>query len=505
MPELIHIPEPTVLFHHSQAMVDPRDGLSLFGPLQENKPNSIRWGVIGPRGSIDRMKRWVLRIQAPVTNETNPITHPLFPGFEAAFNTSWNPTPDLELEVPALELWKVAHLDDRHQRVYQTVDLFSSKILEANRVEEARVDLWCVIIPEYVYENCRPRSIIPLKHRTPTTYSLGKKDLKRWSQGQQLLPPFNDLAEQYLHEVNFHHQLKARLLEKQISIQIIRESKIAFREFKRNDGEPLYDLEKLESAIAWNLSTAIFYKAGGKPWKLDSAREGVCYIGIVFKQVDNAVDPQTACCAAQMFLDSGDGVVFKGAVGPWWTGKRGQYHLNRQAAKEIVELCITAYTTKNPEPPKELFIHGRTWFSDEEWLGFQDGGGNTTKIVGVRIRPISGFKLFRLTTHPVLRGTAYIVDSRKGFLWTKGLIPRLRTYPGREVPNPILVEVSRGDAEITNVLKDILALTKLNYNSCSFGDGLPVTLKFANAVGEILTAGPIVNQVVPPLQFRYYI
>jgi len=41
------------------------------------------------------------------------------------------------------------------------------------------------------------------------------------------------------------------------------------------------------------------------------------------------------------------------------------------------------------------------------------------------------------------------------------------------------------------VLKDILALTKLNYNTCIFGDGMPITLKFADAVGEILTAGPI--------------
>lgn len=29
------------------------------------------------------------------------------------------------------------------------------------------------------------------------------------------------------------------------------------------------------------------------------------------------------------------------------------------------------------------------------------------------------------------------------------------------------------------IMKDILALTKLNYNTCNFADGLPVTLKFA--------------------------
>jgi len=36
------------------------------------------------------------------------------------------------------------------------------------------------------------------------------------------------------------------------------------------------------------------------------------------------------------------------------------------------------------------------------------------------------------------------------------------------------------------VLNDVLRLTKLNYNCCRFADGMPVTLKFADAVGEIL-------------------
>ena len=83
------------------------------------------------------------------------------------------------------------------------------------------------------------------------------------------------------------------------------------------------------------------------------------------------------------------------------------------------------------------------------------------------------------------------------------MMPRLRTYPGREVPNPLVIDVCRGKVEIETVLADILALTKLNYNACVLADGQPVTLKFADAVGEILTAGPLAK--IPPLPFRYYI
>jgi hypothetical protein len=79
----------------------------------------------------------------------------------------------------------------------------------------------------------------------------------------------------------------------------------------------------------------------------------------------------------------------------------------------------------------------------------------------------------------------------------------LQTYPGREVPNALSIEVCRGEADLHVVLRDIMALTKLNYNACNFADGRPITLKFSNAVGEILTAGP--HKKEPPLPFRHYI
>jgi len=53
-------------------------------------------------------------------------------------------------------------------------------------------------------------------------------------------------------------------------------------------------------------------------------------------------------------------------------------------------------------------------------------------------------------------------------------------------------------------MRDVLALTKLNYNSCDYSSGLPVTLKFADRVGEILMASPK-GMNAPPLPFRYYI
>jgi hypothetical protein len=103
----------------------------------------------------------------------------------------------------------------------------------------------------------------------------------------------------------------------------------------------------------------------------------------------------------------------------------------------------------------------------------------------------------------VLRGTAVVTSATSGYLWTRGYIPRLRTYPGREVPNPLTVEIRRGTADIEQVMRDVMSLTKLNFNGAEFCDGLPVTLRFADLVGEILTAGPITPHAPPP--FKFYI
>jgi len=115
----------------------------------------------------------------------------------------------------------------------------------------------------------------------------------------------------------------------------------------------------------------------------------------------------------------------------------------------------------------------------------------TKRFIGVRIRSTQDLRLVRPQADvPVLRGTAVTMSRREGYLWITGYIPRLRTYPGFETPKPILIEINRGEGDLNDVMRDVLALTKVKYNSCDYVSGLPVTLKFAERVGEILLASP---------------
>ncbi|QUL99574.1 MAG: hypothetical protein IMF26_04420 [Candidatus Fermentithermobacillus carboniphilus] len=460
----------------------------------------MRYGLIGTRDGIARFKEWVSAVQKPIIG-SGRAGWPFFPGFEAVFRVPISSEPYIERIIDQSALSRAVHLEDAYQRVYEAVDLYYTKITAARIEEEDLVDLWFVIVPDMVYDLCRPKSRVPPARRVQPDRKVTPELVRRLHQQRPLFDAEEEYetAKAYEYEVDFRNQLKARLLEHKIVTQVIRESTL-LGNYNRMNVDSANDMR---SSIAWNLTTATFYKAGGRPWKLASVREGVCYVGLVFKIQRQPGYSQNACCAAQMFLDSGDGLVFKSAVGPWYNENTGQFHLKRKDAKELITRVLRAYEEYRGEPPKEIFIHGKVRFDDEEWAGFQEATTGKTKIVGVRIRDFWDLKVFRDSSYPLLRGMAYIRDDRTAYLWTRGFIPRLQTYPGREVPNPLLIDVCKGDADIRVVLQDIMGLTKLNYNACIYGDGLPVTLRFADRVGEILTAAPISGD--SPLPFRHYI
>ena len=496
--KLIYLKEPTLTFGYNQKAVDPRDGLTLFGPFTREKIHYTSIGVIGTNDGRERFIRWLKKIQKPVFSIDNDVARPYFPGIEAAFNISINFDAIKQINIEQQSIEHYLRYSDSYQRVHNLVNLYVDKLIKHEKEEEQPVLVWFVMIPDVIRTYCRPKSSIP---SSPDNITLGIKG--RYSRTAPLLfSESAELQEAYRYEINFHNQLKAKLLEHGIVTQIVRESTIAYKDFITKD-KLIKTLEKFESAIAWNISNALYYKSGGLPWILGDIREGVCYVGLVYKKVETDEDEGNACCAAQMFLDSGDGFVFRGNVGPWYNPNSSEYHLSEDSAYELLDKALQTYIEKNNTYPKEIFIHAKTYFNDEEWSGFEKAAKGKSRVIGVRIRNDNTFKLYREYTYPVPRGMALIIDTRKAFLWSKGFVPRLQTVIGLETPNPLSVEITKGEADIKTVCKDVLALTKLNYNSCIYGDGIPVTLRFADSIGEILTAGP--TKDIGVLPFKHYI
>jgi hypothetical protein len=501
-PESIQIlQEPKLEFGYRQRLEDPRNGLFLFGPIVDNRtPSQIRAGVIGTPRGVSMYKKWVEATGKFIPAASTHAQHQFpFPGFEAAFRTRWPVSPVVEIAISPTEISNTIRISDRHKAIYQTVSLFERPIRDRLREDDVQVDVWFVVIPDEVWRYGRPLSRIGRSEAIYSGPTLGQRVARRFFREPSLFQEEMDAAEVYRYELNFHHQLKARLIPTRAVVQVIRESSLNFGQ------EDEFSVRRMQdpATLAWNLCTTAFFKAGGRPWKLAQVREGVCYVGLVFKISSVDQSSGNACCGAQLFLDSGDGLVFKGAMGPWYSQQSGEFHLPEQEAKKLMQRVVRSYIEEHRKEPTELFIHGRTRFNDAEWAGFSSAVPKTTSLVGVRIVRSQDMKLFRPGIMPVLRGSTFRISRKRALLWTAGFIHQLSTYPGREVPNPLLIEICRGDADMDVVLKDVMGLTKVNFNACLFADGLPVTLRFANAVGEILTAAPFIEG--PPLPFRHYI
>ena len=510
--ELWHIPEPLLEFAHGQKVEYPRDGLYLFGPCDSQKrPGVTRYGVIGTHEGVERFRRFSAKmrgyIPVPVPGPRSrkiELQHVAFPGFQEAFNSEWPEKPvaviqDIQLD----EIENTIRIQNRHEAIHGCVDLFVSRLEQEENRLEAPPSFWFVVIPEIVYELGRPQSRVSRMDAVAGTVTISKRKAEELKVAPSLFPEEHAGADIYEYATHFRRQLKARLLKSKIVTQILRETTVAPEDFTKANGMPLRRLED-PATVAWKLGTGAYYKGGGRPWQLANVRPGVCYVGLVYKRSDLSADIRHACCAAQMFLSNGEGVVFRGAPGSWYSPDTKQFHLDEASAKGLIELVIAEYRLQHDSPPKELFIHASSNFADEEWAGFVNGAGTETKVLGIQISDAyEDLKLYRMGDYPVIRGTALPLGDRSAYLWTSGFVPRLDTYMGPETPNPIMVRVQRGECDLRGVLSDVMGLTKINFNSCLFNDRMPVTIRFANEVGDVLISAPMDGE--PRLPFKYYI
>lgn len=495
--------EPALEFRYGQKISDPHDGLSMFGPFDgdlPSHPKNISYAIVGTPAGFEKASGFLSKLNEPILmDETNYSPHlwPSYPGFDAIFNSSWPEKPTRYFLLDEKKLLGSAVEKDEFKRVGEVVDLYLDGIQKILKRDDPVQVIIC-IVPDIVFQNCRIQSHVS---KGTGAKPSGKEREIRKSGILDFFTSYN--PDHYHYSIDFRRQIKARAMAHGVPIQIIRESTLSLG----NEPEPGSIRRGLTplSDRAWNLSTAIYYKAGGKPWKLSTAREGVCYIGIAYRLTNNKEKSKSACCAAQMFLDSGDGIVFMGEYGPWYSEDKKEFHLSASAAKNLLSGVLKTYFELEGKQLKEVFIHCRSTLNREELSGFASACPTGVKLVGIRVKQErrNSIKLFREGTRPVIRGSFWKINDRSGYLWTSGFKPRLKTYDGWEVPVPLKIDVQYGTESVEQVARDIFGLTKLNYNTCKLGDAHPVTIGFSDSVGEILVSNPTVKATSP--KFKFYI
>jgi hypothetical protein len=499
-PRAVVLNEPELEFRYAQRIVDPKAGLSLFGPYDADRPGrptNLSYVLIGTPSGVSAFREFAQRLEGPIVSV--PYDEPCkaskdallwmpYPGFEAAFGTKLATSPSWMRFLSDDALTRAARLADGYDRAGAVVDPYVGAIGDAVARDE-RCDVAICVVPDEVYENCRPESVVV--HAEGTRLTRTERQTRRVQ--RDMFESYS--PETYERSLDFRRQLKARAMAHELPIQIVRESTLCLKDDANSRSlTPLSDR-------AWNLSTTAYYKAGGKPWRLATAREGVCYVGIAFRRSEHSAG--TACCAAQMFLDSGDGVVFRGEFGPWYSPRDKSCHLSAQAAEGLLRGVLERYAQQGGKELAEVFLHSRSTLDDEEMHGYRKACPPGVKLVGTRVRTATReLRLYRAARWPVLRGTLWVATERTAFLFASGFKQSLATYDGWDVPMPIRIDIEHGEADIEQVATDILGLTKLNYNACRLGDREPVTVGFSDAVGEILVSNP---KERARHQFRYYI
>lgn len=246
-----------------------------------------------------------------------------------------------------------------------------------------------------------------------------------------------------------------------------------------------------EATRAWNLHIALYYKAGGTPWRMPRRDSGLstCYVGVSFYRTADGEELHTA--VAQVFNERGDGVVVRGGTAKISKADR-RPHLTETDARKLLGDALAEYRRTHGHQPARIVLHKTSQFSAAEVSGFQGAADDRDidflELIWIQQRGAP--RLFRTGQLPPLRGTSVQLDQRTLLLYTRGSIPYFRTYPGLYVPQPLLLRPAGDGTDLQAAGTDVLALSKMNWNNAQLDERDPLTLRTAHRVGAILRHVP---------------
>lgn len=259
-----------------------------------------------------------------------------------------------------------------------------------------------------------------------------------------------------------------------------------------------------EATRAWNLFCALYYKAGGTPWRMVRERDefSATFLGISFFEDLGRATLRTS--SAQLFDERGEGLILKGGRALRDKTDRHPY-LAEEDAYALTRNSLTTYKREWGTYPARLVVHKSSPFHRKETAGFEAAidelGIDQVDLIWLPRR--SPVRLVRDGDYPPLRGTAMRLDREATLLYTRGSVDFFATYPGLYVPNPLMMRAHRRDrSDWDMLLKETMALTKMNWNNTQFDGALPITMRAARQVGEILKH--VAEGQIPDPRYRFY-
>ncbi len=508
-----YIREPELIFGGHHRSVDPKTGLGLYGPFDVNmqsRPDRVRLGIIGTGAMVDMARRWIERSRSKITPirrirrrgitsqlPMDPTVVPPFPGNERVFGSQFVLVDSMIEVITDRELVELKTIPLFEDRVTFLVKLLAAK-LQVMKDKPGSPNVVICALPTDVRKSCT----IPSMHarrgkRMKTQIELLREEMAAEEQRGELglfadLPtalgvdlPVVDSTQEEPH-AGLHHALKARAMEVGIPTQLVWQGTL--------EGVNVED----EATRAWNFWTGIYYKANGEPWRLGELEAGTCFVGIAFYRDKFQTEYRT--CVAQAFSTKGDAIVLRSQRFKWES--LSSPHLSAQLAEELMALVLITYRDHLTQPPSRVVVHKWQRYTQEERDGFEKAISKFCATYDLVAFGSRGIRFFRQGQQPPLRGTMISLSQDNALLYTRGYVHYLRQYPGMRIPRPLEIVEHFGSAPLTQICEEILALTKMDWNSSAFSGKAPITTAFATDVGHILAEVP--EGGVVQTSYRFY-
>ena len=300
----------------------------------------------------------------------------------------------------------------------------------------------------------------------------------------------------------FHDLLKARGMKLGVPLQMVRPPTYGGQATKTDSGPRRMSLQD-EATRAWNFFTALYYKAGGIPWRLvrEASSFLPCYAGIsFFRSLDGE---RVLTSVAQVFNERGEGIIVRGANAQKTDVDR-QPHLSGEDAHQLIAHAISTFRQEHRHTSARLVVHKTSKYAAEEQTGvLRAAAEQNIDLVDLVTVDRSFTRLFRTGSNPPLRGTFLDLSADKAILYLRGSVGFFEMYPGMYVPRPLEITIAKSESTKQMLATEILALSKLNWNNTQFDGGEPITVRAARQVGDILKCVPSDSNVIQR-GFRYY-
>jgi hypothetical protein len=469
--------EPEIEFG-SSSHIDIKFGIMNYSVLdfdQEDAPRKIYLGIVGTNETIEKILEWIEKCKNTIDRKTSNKRNlfPRFPGFstEFAFHSKIITNQNIQSKITLKSFQDLGALS-KNERTKKAVEIFVNEI-EFLVSKNHKIDVIICALPKEL-----------IKH---LTVELKDEDSE-------------EMVEETKQEttIDFRKLLKAETLKFRKPIQIVLPSTYdSTIKRKYKVGSDYEGSLQDEATRAWNFYTALYYKAGGIPWRLLRKEEDYqsCFIGVSFYRTLDEETIQTS--VAQIFNERGQGIIIRG--GNAKTSKEDrQIHLDLDTSKELISNTLVKYKQEHKTKPARVVIHKTSDFDQNEIDGFVSAIRDESIELFDFLNISKSFtRLHRNGKYPPLRGMFWELDDENKILYTRGSVDFFQTYPGLYIPRTLKLRIAYSEQTPKQLANEILSLTKMNWNNTQFDNSLPITIKAAKQVGDILKYIPVNGYIEP--------